>query len=66
MDIDAWLIWASDDARRRGLDGLPPLLETLARSTRALRAADEAFDRAQPGARTQPAPPPEPRSQDAS
>lgn len=53
MNVDTWLTWASEDARRRGLDGLAPLLETLARSTRALRAADEA-------ARTQPAPPPDP------
>jgi hypothetical protein len=53
MDIDAWLMLASDDARRRGLEGLLPLLETLARSTRALRAADDA-------ARTQPAPTHEP------
>ena len=57
MDIDAWLTLASDDARRRGLEGLVPLLETLARSTRALRAADDVT-------RTQPAPtqgpPPEP------
>lgn len=50
MEIDAWLTSASEDARRRGLDGLPALLETLARSTRALRAADEALrnERAEP------------------
>jgi hypothetical protein len=41
VDIDTWLISATEDARRRGLDGLCPLLETLARSTRALRNADE-------------------------
>jgi hypothetical protein len=47
MDIDAWLTSACDDARRRGLEGLIPLLETLARSTRALRAADT-MPRAEP------------------
>lgn len=41
MTVDAWLESAIEDARRRGLDGLIPLLQTLARSTRALRAADE-------------------------
>lgn len=43
MEVDAWLNSASEDARRRGLDGLTTLLETLARSTRALRAADQAL-----------------------
>ena len=40
MQIDAWLRAAIDDAERRGLPELKPLLEALARSTRALRAAD--------------------------
>lgn len=40
MDVDSWLAAAIADAERRGLPGLKPLLETLARSTRALRAAD--------------------------
>jgi hypothetical protein len=40
MTIDAWLRAAVDDAERRGLPQLKPLLEALARSTRALRAAD--------------------------
>jgi hypothetical protein len=40
MSIDVWLRAAIDDAERRGLPELKPLLETLARSTRALRAAD--------------------------
>jgi hypothetical protein len=39
--IDAWLAAAIADAERRGLPELKPLLETLARSTAALRAADE-------------------------
>ena len=40
MDIAAWLTAASADAERRGLPALTPLLETLARSTTALREAD--------------------------
>ena len=40
MTIDAWLKAAAEDAERRGLPGLKPLLETLARATAALRAAD--------------------------
>ena len=40
MQIDAWLKAACDDAERRGLPELKPLLETLARSTAALRDAD--------------------------
>ena len=39
--IDAWLEAACADAERRGLLELKPLLEALARSTAALRAADE-------------------------
>jgi hypothetical protein len=40
MDLDAWLRAATADADRRGLPDLKPLLETLARSTAALRDAD--------------------------
>lgn len=40
--MDAWLRAASEDADRRGLPALKPLLETLARSTAALREADRA------------------------
>ena len=39
--IDDWLAAACADAERRGLPELKPLLEALARSTAALRAADE-------------------------
>lgn len=39
--VEAWLAAAIEDAERRGLPELKPLLETLARSTAALRAADE-------------------------
>jgi hypothetical protein len=41
MNIDHWLAAAIADAERRGLPELKPLLETLARSTRALRDADD-------------------------
>ncbi len=40
MTIDAWLQAAIADAEKRGLPALKPLLETLARATQALRAAD--------------------------
>jgi hypothetical protein len=40
MTIDAWLQAAIADAERRGLPALKPVLETLARATKALRAAD--------------------------
>jgi hypothetical protein len=41
MNVSPWLAAACADAERRGLPELKPLLETLARSTAALRAADE-------------------------
>ena len=40
MTIDQWLQAAQADAERRGLPALKPLLDTLARTTKALRAAD--------------------------
>jgi hypothetical protein len=40
MTIDAWLKAAIADAERRGLPELKPMLETLARTTASLRAAD--------------------------
>jgi hypothetical protein len=40
MTIDEWMEAAIADAQRRGLPELKPILETLARATRALRAAD--------------------------
>jgi hypothetical protein len=42
-DIAAWLASAIADAESRGLPELKPLLETLARSTEALRDADAEF-----------------------
>ncbi len=40
MTIKTWLENAVQDADRRGLPQLRPLLETLAKSTSALRSAD--------------------------
>jgi hypothetical protein len=39
MTIESWLQAAIADAERRGLPELKPILEALARSTQALRAA---------------------------
>ncbi len=44
MTVKVWLENAINDAERRGLTGLRPLLEALARSTSALRTADWNFD----------------------
>lgn len=40
--VEGWLRTAVEDAERRGLPELKPLLEALARSTTGLRAADAA------------------------
>jgi hypothetical protein len=40
MTIESWLDAALADVERRGLTALKPLLESLARTTRALREAD--------------------------
>jgi hypothetical protein len=40
MDTQDWLKAAGDDAERRGLGALKPLLEGLARSTASLREFD--------------------------
>jgi hypothetical protein len=42
-DVAAWLARAIADADARGLPDLKPLLETLAKSTQALRDADADF-----------------------
>jgi hypothetical protein len=39
MTVESWLVSAIADADRRGLPALKPLLETLGRSTAALRIA---------------------------
>ena len=44
MTIKTWLDNALQDAERRGLTVLRPLLENLARATSALRTADWNFD----------------------
>ena len=43
MIVADWLARVTADADSRGLTGLAPLLQTLARSTEALRAADAEF-----------------------
>ncbi len=40
MTIAEWLAFAKEDAVRRGLPDLLPILDTLAASTAALRAAE--------------------------
>ena len=50
MTVQAWLNAAIADAERRGLPELKPLLETLARSTDALRNAEAALDAPAPAA----------------
>jgi hypothetical protein len=42
MTIESWLQACIDDADRRGLPELKPLLETLARATTALRKSSVA------------------------
>ncbi len=44
MTVKNWLDMAINDAERRGLPSVRPLLEALARSTSALRSADWNFD----------------------
>ena len=39
MSVEQWLELAIEDAKRRGLPELKPLLEGLAQSLKALRAA---------------------------
>ena len=43
MTVADWLARVTADSERRGLSELVPLLQTLARSTEALRAADAEF-----------------------
>ncbi len=56
MTIAEWLAAAKADAEKRNLTGLVPLLESLARSTAALREAD---NRPQIGSKAAHAPTPE-------
>ena len=48
MTIESWLQAAIADAERRGLPDLKPILEGLARTTTALRAADFNDDASNP------------------
>lgn len=43
MTVAAWLAFVTADAKSRELTALVPLLQTLARSTESLRAADDEF-----------------------
>jgi hypothetical protein len=43
MTVDDWLRAAVADAKRRGLNELEPILESLAKSTTALRDAEKAI-----------------------
>jgi hypothetical protein len=45
MTVHAWLKTACEEAERRGLPELKPLLEGLARAMAALREADHIIDR---------------------
>jgi hypothetical protein len=56
MTIKTWLDLATQDAERRGLLALKPLLETLAGATATLRTADWNFDAT--GEFDAPSPPP--------
>ena len=49
MTVESWLSSAIADAERRGLPELKPLLETLARSTEALRRAAAVVSASEPG-----------------
>ena len=55
MTLDAWLAAVVADAERRGVPELKPLLESLARATRALREAD--FNANASGSVSSPQPP---------
>jgi hypothetical protein len=54
--LDAWLASALDDAERRGLAELRPLLEALARSIAVVRDADRELSRTEDPAPEVPAP----------
>ena len=50
MTVESWLAAAIADAEQRGLPELKPLLETLAKSTAALRRAEPATKPSAPAA----------------
>jgi hypothetical protein len=49
MTVQIWLEQAVADAERRGLPGLKTFLEALARTTEALRQADEDLRKVEAG-----------------
>jgi hypothetical protein len=51
MHVHEWLRAAAAEAEKRGLPQLRPLLESLARSTLALRQADERIRKEEDAAR---------------
>jgi hypothetical protein len=52
MTVKVWLDNAVNDAERRCLPALRPMLESLARATSALRTADWNFDASTDAVRT--------------
>jgi hypothetical protein len=50
MDLDHWLQSAIQDAERRGLPELKPLIETLGRAARAVRDLERTIRPDQPRA----------------
>ena len=65
MTINVWLENAVQDAERRGLPELRPLLEALARATTVLRTADWNVDAAGPSTELRAGEAGEPRGPDA-
>ena len=57
MRVADWLSRSVADAEARGLRRLAPLLETLGRSTEALRGADAEFGHTAPDQTEAPEPP---------
>jgi hypothetical protein len=62
MTVEAWLAAAVADAESRGIPELKPLLETLGRSTIALRKADALMRAAEAPGSHGSGPPPSPVS----
>jgi hypothetical protein len=60
MSIEVWLQNAVSDAERRGMPELKPILEGLAKSTAAIRAADFNDDASGASVKPERAPQPEP------